>query len=102
MSGDWVVDIAKIEPEQRTRYQWARLGAHHAQALVARHLPHMSRDQWMIYQKAIREASRHESKRFGDTIEGAYWSSFLITLDFVAGIEVPKRHFGPGNIRRVV
>lgn len=78
---DWLSRIMDVDPSQWSRRDWAVLGTHHAQALVARHLSRMERNEWQVFRRAVIAGARHEYFRLAMTKEGAYWASFVTMLD---------------------
>jgi hypothetical protein len=97
---EWVVDIAKMPAGYRTREQWAALGEHHAQAMVARNLPVMFPDEWGYYSRAVLAGATHERMRLFLRREGSYWFAYVRFLEYILYKEKPHRRSWP--LRKVV
>lgn len=81
---EYLADVVKVDPSERTKEQWRSLGQHHAQALVARRLPQMDAFEWRAYLAGVRAGVAHEQKRTIGTREQPYWMAFVWTLELTA------------------
>lgn len=93
----WITDIVRIPEHRRGPMEWSRLGAHHAQALVARRARELG-GAWFSYANAVVAAARHEQNRLEVTSETYYWRSYANHVSLAVAVEEAERNFLPVRI----
>lgn len=61
---DWVAHIVNRPFEQRTRRDWAQLGAHHGDAMIATITFNVDKPLRQLYKRCFAAAMAHEMERF--------------------------------------